>query len=144
MTEADCRILEKMMMDESRDYMRYFTAFSILGELMRQRADAKRDAFFSIVEEGVPVGFFCMRGLDVGYARPSFGVYISSGHGGRGLARLALQKALFWCQESGIKKVMLKVSEENLRARHLYESAGFQPLGRCPDTGHLIMEREIP
>jgi len=143
MTVDDALTLEKMMRCESEAYLRNFLAFATSGELRRQCVAAKYDVFFSLFENGELAGFFCLRGLDMGYARPSFGVYVASSFKGHGHGHFALVCALDWCREQGNAKIMLKVAEDNVVARRMYEAAGFIPLGSCPDTGHLMMERGL-
>jgi ribosomal protein S18 acetylase RimI-like enzyme len=143
MSLADAKALEGMLKSEDAEYLHHFTAFSGEGELSGQSSAAVKDGFFCLTENGEVAGFFCLRGLDAGYARPSFGVYVSSRFQGRGLGRLALEHSFKWCHDRGIRKVMLKVAEENVRARSLYESAGFESLGYCPDTGHMMMEKVL-
>ena len=143
MTVADAHALEKMMRRENEAYLRHFSAFAASGELCRQRMAAKQDVFFSLLEHSELAGFFCLRGLDMGYARPSFGVYVASRFKGHGLGRFALDCAFSWCRKQGVAKLMLKVAEDNIVARQMYEAAGFTPLGSCPDTGHMMMERGL-
>lgn len=81
-----------------------------------------------------------LRGLDEGFERPSFGVFVSEDWSGQGLARMALDHAISWCREAGVKKVMLKVAEANLRARKAYSAAGFVSVDICKRTGHEVME----
>ncbi len=82
-----------------------------------------------------------LRGFDVGFERPSFGVYIAERFAGNGLATLAVQYALSWCRIHRISAVMLKVHPANQYARKVYEKAGFQFLEVCPQTGHDILEK---
>jgi RimJ/RimL family protein N-acetyltransferase len=143
MNEQEASKLDEMMHKESSAYVKYFTAFSESGELLRQSTAAKADAFFSLKFNNNLAGFFCLRGFDEGYERPSFGVYVASQFSGNGLAGFALDKALEWCRKQKVKSVMLKVSEFNESARHLYEKRGFKMIGLCPSTGHLMMEGVI-
>lgn len=75
---SECDVFELMMSNEHEEYMMYFTAFQGARGLHVQRSLAKRDVYFSILVDGNLAGFFFLRGLDDGYQKPSFGVYISS------------------------------------------------------------------
>jgi RimJ/RimL family protein N-acetyltransferase len=143
MSLADAQALEVMLKMEDTEYLHHFTPFSGEGVLTKQCGEAVKDGFFSLLENAEIAGFFCLRGLDNGYTRPSFGVYVSSRFQARGLGRFALDQALLWCRDRGIQKVMLKVAEDHARARTLYESTGFELLGYCPDTGHMMMEKVL-
>lgn len=143
MTEADAGMLQALMAAEKPDYMQHFTAFKEQDSLLMQCRTARRDGFFTLLLDDRLSGFFCLRGLDQGYARPSFGVYIASLFQGQGLARAALQAAEQWCRQHGIPVLMLKVSAHNERAGRLYQSFGFEPVGQCSDSGQTIMEKRI-
>jgi RimJ/RimL family protein N-acetyltransferase len=123
--------------------MEDFLAFREAGSLARQCAASRQDIFASLHAKDDLAGFFCLRGLDAGYSRPSFGVYVASRFARRGLARFALKEALRLCGERGIPRVMLKVAPGNSTARRLYEEAGFMPCGDCADTGHQMMEKVL-
>lgn len=143
MTDRDALSLQELMAAESNEYLANFTAFKKPDELRRQREVAELDCFTSIVSNSEVIGFFCLRGLDEGYEKPAFGVYVASFAHGQGHARNALLSAEEWCRARNIQTVMLKVSATNLRAHELYDSSGFKAVGRCPDNGHMIMEKRL-
>ena len=143
MTTDDATVLETMMRSETSDYMVDFLAFAEGEALIRQQTESGRDFFMSLCADGRLAGFFCLRGLDAGFARPSFGVYVARRFASEGLGRFALNEALRLCAENEIPSVMLKVAPTNRRARMLYENAGFIPFGRCADTGHDMMEKVL-
>ena len=143
MTETDAGLLESLMAEEKPGYLQHFTAFKEPDSLLMQCRLAQRDGFFTLLLDDRLSGFFCLRGLDQGYAMPSFGVYVASSFQGQGLARGALQAAEQWCRQQGIPLLMLKVSAYNKRANRLYQSFGFEPVGCCPDSGQTIMEKRI-
>jgi RimJ/RimL family protein N-acetyltransferase len=143
MTEADAGMLQALMAAEKPDYLQHFTAFKEQDSLLMQCRTAQGDGFFALLLDGCLSGFFCLRGLDQGYARPSFGVYVTSSFQGQGLARAALQAAEQWCRQQGVSVLMLKVSAHNERASRLYQLFGFESVGRCPDSGQTIMEKRI-
>lgn len=143
MTDADAIVLQALMAGEAPAYLAHFTAFAAPGALRQQCSFARQDAFFTLLDSGHISGFFCLRGLDQGYVRPSFGVYVASFAQGRGLARAAVLEAVAWCRQRGVPKLMLKVSARHARAYRLYETCGFVPAGLCPDSGQTIMEIKI-
>lgn len=143
MTPADAATLQALMAEEQQAYLAHFTAFAESGSLLRQCQKACRDSFFTLILDDRPNGFFCLRGLDEGYARPSFGVYVASSAQGRGMARAAVHAAVDWCRMRTFPVLMLKVSADNTRATRLYQSLGFVPVGVCPDSGQIVMEKRI-
>jgi len=143
MRADDLPALERMLSAESTDYMQHFLAFAKAGELTRQFTQASQDVFFTIEAGGELAGFYCLRGFDAGYARPTFGLYVASVFSGQGLGRAALAHALDTCRGLNVSQVMLKVAPTYERARLIYETAGFVATGVCPDTGHTIMNREV-
>ncbi len=143
MSEQHAVLLETMMAAESPEYMAGFLAFRESGELIRQSKAAVKDRFISIRINQDMAGFYCLRGMDAGYARPAFGVYICSRLNSRGLARKALDHAIRWSRDAGYQTLMLKVDPLNHRAMSIYEGAGFKSRDRCMNTGHVIMELEV-
>ena len=125
MTLEDAAILETMMNREDKKYMQYFTAFKENGSLLRQVSVAKNDIFNSIKINTNLVGFYCLRGIDQGYALPGFGIYISSNFTRKGLALGALRHAILQCGCTKCNRIMLHVAPENTRARLIYEKFGF-------------------
>lgn len=143
MTETDAGLLQSLMAEEKPDYLQHFTAFKEPGSLLMECRSAQCDGFFTLFLDERLGGFFCVRGLDQGYKRPSFGVYVASACRGKGLARASLQAAEQWCCQLEIPLLMLKVSIHNEQASRLYQSFGFEPVGQCSDSGQIIMEKRI-
>ena len=143
MNPNDAITLQRMMGLEKPTYLSHFTAFSEPGALYNQCLAAKSDGFFSLFMNNQLAGFFCMRGIDQGYTKPSFGVYVSSKYQGKGLARMALIDAEKWCEKHSIPWIMLKVADTNNRAYQLYTRNGFVPTGRCTQSGQTMMEKRI-
>jgi RimJ/RimL family protein N-acetyltransferase len=143
MSADDAIALEAAMAAEAPGDLAHFTAFRPPGGLRDQLARARRDRFVTLRDAGRAVGFYCLRGLDAGYERPAFGVYVARSHRGRGLAGRALADALAWAAAAGIARVMLKVAAANHAARRVYDAAGFVPVGLCPDSGQTVMERVL-
>lgn len=143
MTPEDANDLQTMMVDELPEYLAHFTAFDEPGSLFHQCVSAQQDAFFTLLYNELIAGFYCLRGLDEGYTRPSFGVYISSNSQGKGLARKALNDAYLWCQKHSVTILILKVAHQNQRARKLYEQSGFVAIENDSCSGQIIMEKRI-
>ena len=144
MQTEDLHQLETNLRSEGAEYMRYFTAFSSPGDLERQFTRARKDIFFAIETARTLAGFYCLRGFDAGYERPTFGIYVASTFAGRGVGSAALNNALSTCQHLNVRHVMLKVAQNHQRARLVYEAAGFLAAGSCPDTGQTVMFKELP
>ncbi len=108
------------------EYVAHFHPFGFEeGSVRTQLERARRDRFWGMREGGKLAGFFMLRGFDEGYERPSFGVFIAESFAGRGLARRALAASIKWCEENGVKEVMLKVYRKNAAALRIYQEAGF-------------------
>lgn len=136
-------ILQQMMDSEDSDYLTHLTAFKYPSSLHSQCLAADKDGFFSLTFYEDLAGFFCLRGIDRGYTKPSFGVFVSSKYKGNGIASQALLNAENWCKKRSIKCMMLKVSENNSRASDLYKNNGFVVVGLCPDSGQIVMEKRV-
>ena len=143
MTSEEAVALEALMAGEDAGYMMHFVGFSAPGQLQDQLAEARQDVFMSIFSNNILAGFYCLRGLDAGYARPSFGVYIQSRMKGLGLACASVRAAIAWCAAKSIPVLMLKVSWQNEGARRIYLESKFVEMAVCPDTLHVIMERVV-
>ena len=143
MNSEDANELQAMMFAEQPSYLTHFTAFDEPDSLLQQCISAKHDAFFTLFENNSLAGFFCLRGIDKGYSRPSFGVYVTSKYQGKGLARAALREACLWCKKRSITNMILKVANENIRAKELYEQSGFVTIGMCAQSGQIKMEKRI-
>ena len=66
-------------------------------------------------------------------------LYVEEGYRGRGVGGLALRLAADTCQTMGIRALHLEVGRENLRARAVYEKAGFEDR-----NNHLLTKRIAP
>lgn len=130
---------ESWLGDESSDYLQYFLAFRDAGALVEATVQARQDRFWSIGQDGTPCAVFFLRGFDAGYRLPSFGVYVRSAYAGRGYARRAMIYAVDWARTEGTAQIMLKVAPEHTMALEMYRRHGFEPVGHCPDIGHVMM-----
>jgi diamine N-acetyltransferase len=69
---------------------------------------------------------------------------IDRSHQGRGYGRLALNHAISLLSHiDGCRRIRLLVAHGNTTARHIYDRAGFDDVGR-DDEGWHIMEYELP
>ena len=143
MSYSDALELQRCYRSEAASYRKFFTPMSGLSELAEAVSIAKRDRYWILKVNSQAAGLCFMRGLDEGYQRPSFGVYIRSKFSGQGLASKALAHSLDWARYNGVRKVFLKVHGENESARHIYQNAGFEMIGHCADTGQHIMEATL-
>ena len=66
---------------------------------------------------------------------------IDSRHKGAGLGRAAMLAIMARLRQThGCRRIRLLVAPDNAPALHLYERAGFAPVGTWPATGELILE----
>ncbi|MES2572002.1 MAG: GNAT family N-acetyltransferase [Verrucomicrobiota bacterium] len=129
---------------QSDHYLRFAPHFrSSAQTLAAGLRNRKADQWWGLRRQGRLIGFFMLRGLDEGYRRPAFGVFIAEPAAGSGLASRALEYALQWCQREGIRSVMLKVHPAHEHARRIYLREGFYEIGICPETGQHVMEKRI-
>lgn len=134
--------LSRMLSSGRPEYGQYFHPFSCTADALGGRLSAARlDRYWGIRCGDRLAGFFMLRGWDKGYDRPAFGVYIAEEFADRGLSKLALQYSLTWCRLNDVSAVMIKVHPDNTHVRRVYEQAGFEFTGMCPDTGHRILEK---
>ena len=142
MSREDAEILWQMMQNESHNYMKGFAPFQSLSQLVQSIAAAEKDAYACLMLRDERAGFFMLRGLDAGYSRPSFGLYVASHASQNGIAAYGLHEAIEICNERKIAKIFLKVAKDNVIAKRLYAGVGFEVDGVCHDTGHITMEYE--
>ncbi len=143
-TVADISDLYQMINRDDREYSKYFQAFdSKFKTLEDALLEANHDLYLVIRIDNTMAGFFMLRGVDVGYQIPAFGVYISQSFSRKGLSKLALNYAVAWCKLNGYPEIMLTVHPENTSARLLYEKEKFFFTGRYSARGHMIWKRRI-
>lgn len=97
-----------------------------------------RDEYFAVSEAGEILGYGMLRGWDEGYEVPAFGVCVRCDQRGRGLGNLLLGFAIERARAAGAPSMMLKVFEDNVAARTLYERSGFTFSERTPDGSQLV------
>ena len=90
---------------------------------------------FVAVEDGVVVGTYFIRPNQAGGGRhvANCGYMTASAAAGRGVARLMCEHSLQHARESGFKAMQFNfVVSTNLRALRLWQSLGFEIVGRLP------------
>jgi RimJ/RimL family protein N-acetyltransferase len=141
LTPADAPELSRLLLAARPKYLAHFHPFPFDAPSLETRLRARRlDQYFALRCDGALAGFWMLRGLDEGYTRPAFGVFVAEEFAGRGLATRALRESIAWCRAHGIARLMLKVHPENIRARRTYDRAGFRFSEICSRTQHEILE----
>jgi GNAT superfamily N-acetyltransferase len=138
----DAAPLSEFLAAQSRDYTKDFVPFGFGAGVVSAALKANSDRYWGIELGGRLVGLTMLR-FHADYSRPSFGLIVAEAYSKHGLGAAALAFVLNWCRQAGIDEVMLKVATDNLRARRLYERAGFSAEGTCPDTGHVIYSLKV-
>jgi RimJ/RimL family protein N-acetyltransferase len=140
---ADATRIAAMLQAASPQYAAHFRPFAFDEATVRAQLErAQKDRFWGIKTiAGELAGFYMLRGFDEGYERPSFGVFIAEQFAGRGLARQALDAATQWCEEHGVREMMLTVFPENSAARRVYEEAGFAVAESRPER--IVMTKRL-
>ncbi len=140
----DAAALAALLGAQRAEYVGPFHPFAFDEATIAAQLRARiRDRYWSLRRAGELAGFFMMRGLDRGFERPAFGIFVAEQHSGFGLARLALRHALDWAAAERIGAVILTVAVENTRALQIYEDFGFRPTGQLADGGQRIYERAL-
>ena len=78
--------------------------------------------------------FSGLKGSRRNYHRAGVGIALFLKFTGFGLGRLMLGRTLEIIKEQGFEQAELTVHSENARARHLYESLGFEECGKIPNA----------
>ena len=102
------------------------------------RQGIRSDEYFVATEGSESIGYGMLRGWDEGYEVPSFGVYVVPAARGQGVASAVLDFAIERARAHGARELMLKVYDDNLDARRLYEGRGFRFAERSPDGLQLV------
>jgi RimJ/RimL family protein N-acetyltransferase len=141
---SDAQELLDLIAQQSDDYLRFTPNFRLSPQtLFAGLQNRQADRWWGFFRKGELVGFFMLRGLDEGYERPAFGVFVAQSASKAGLATRALAHALAWCEEEGIGSVMLKVHPANHHARKIYLREGFKETYVCPATHQQVMEKRL-
>lgn len=124
-------------------YKKHFFAFSKLTELAQVIDQTQKDQFWTLTHNNKISGIYFLTGLDEGYAVPSFGLYVKSEYSNRGIGSEALNHAVATVQNLGLRKMMLKVSHENIHANNMYKKKGFKFDRICNKTNQNILMLEL-
>ena len=98
-------------------------------------------------EDGTPLGAAWLRTFTAaapgtGYVAdeyPEVAIAVAPGNTGKGLGRKLMQAVLDLAQTMGYPGVSLCVADGNDRAAHLYESIGYQHVGRDSSDEYAVM-----
>jgi RimJ/RimL family protein N-acetyltransferase len=142
LTPLEAGEVSRMLTASRPEYAAHFHPFEFDEDSVRAQLDqARKDRYWAIRYGGDLAGFFMLRGFDVGYERPAFGVFVAERFAARGLARRALAAATQWCEQNSIREMMLTVNPRNAAARRIYEEAGFVVVER--DADHIVMTKRL-
>mgnify|MGYP000536094286 CR=1 FL=1 len=128
----DSEIISQLLLNSPVEYTKYFHPFDFNPSSIQSVLEkAVKDRFFGVElkSETSPkselVGFYMLRGLDEGYADPMYGVFVSHLYSGKGIASLTIYHAECFCKIHGYHKLLLKVYDNNFKAKNLYKHLGF-------------------
>lgn len=101
-----------------------------------------RDLWLVIEHTGSPVGFIWIQLSPEKHEAFGYDIYLEPEYRDQKIGRSAMLLMKSILQSRGIQVVRICVFEENLRARHLYESLGFSEIKFDPDRKqhHLQMQ----
>jgi ribosomal protein S18 acetylase RimI-like enzyme len=99
------------------------------------------DVYALLFEQDVPVAYGMLRGWDEGYSTPSLGLAVRTSAQGRGCGRAMMNCLHAEARARGCDAVRLRVHPENVRARRLYESMGYEYQGE--DRDELVMAIDL-
>ena len=136
--------ISRLLQRSDKEYSKYFVPFSFETETIKGLLqDAINDKYFGIFVDSTLVGFYMLRGFDEGFEIPSYGVWINKEYSGFGLSQLTLQHAISYCKVNGIEKIMLKVHQDNLIAKNIYEKFGFVQEGFDEKINNIIYYKNL-
>jgi len=141
----DASALSELLRKQSSQYRQSFFPFTDESEkaLFLLLSKCSRDCYWGIWHNTQIVGFFMLRGWDLGLKKPSFGVLIDEKQRRKGLATVALQTAITYCRLENVSELMLKVDPRNESAYKIYEALDFKKTGICPQHGHITMNLKL-
>jgi len=144
----DAEKLSDLLLQSNPDYAFFFHPFNFEVSSIRQILEKNiKDVFFGIqlqkAQADMLIGFYMLRGLDEGYLEPMYGVFIAQEYSGKGIAHFTLAHAECFCRINRYSRLLLKVHPQNNRARHLYESLGFQLLSHDPFNQNFILYKDL-
>lgn len=135
----DAQTFGSLLRSQSAAYVRFFTPFAFdRATVSSTLALLYQDIFMGLYWREKLVGFFMLRGWDEGYDVPSYGVLVDEKFNGYGLAVLSLRAAKTICKLSSVPRIMLKVYPKNVRAKRIFERAGFLQTGIDPGSDYHV------
>ena len=141
----DASVLSELLKKQSSQYRKSFFPFADESEkaLFKLLLNCSRDCYWGIWHKTQIVGFFMLRGWDLGFDIPSFGVLVDEKQRRKGLATLALLTAISYCRLENVPELMLKVDPVNESAYKIYEAFKFKKTGICSQHGHVTMNLKL-
>lgn len=142
--DALAEFFERVSSDEQT--ARFFQPFPLTADQARaivEAAESGPNLFAGAFEADRIVGFAMLRGFDEGYPSPAFGLCVDPGARGRGIGGALVEWAASEAARIGAPAVVLKVSDDNVDARRLYESHGFEFTGERAANGELWGRRPL-
>lgn len=85
-----------------------------------------KDLYYLLMLDEEAIGYGMLRGWDQGYEIPSLGIAFHPDYRGSGLARMFMHFLHSAARMQGARRIMLKVYPENVPAKKLYESLGYE------------------
>jgi len=103
-------------------------------------------AVVAIEADGALAGFYVVHPASADMSCWWLGWFaVGRAHQGRGYGTHAMQAVLRHLgQIPGCQRVRLLVAGDNLRARRIYDAAGFRVVDRAASTGELVLELRLP
>lgn len=140
----DAPAVYELLINDDEDYNKYFVPFTFEIETIKTILTKKvKDHYMGVYWGEELTGFFMLRGFDAGYEIPSYGVYIGEKYNNKGLATLTLLHAISTCKLLNVKKLTLKVHEENIYALNLYKKYGFVQTSYDEKINNLVMHKDL-
>lgn len=103
------------------------------------RSNATRKRFAILTRDERVVGTLGLRNIDRLAQEGTLGIIVRADEVGRGYGTDAIRNALFYAFQSlGLRRVLLDVAENNLRARRCYDGIGFAEIGRHLGPGGVM------
>lgn len=102
-----------------------------VGDWYRWKTKGRRDRYFAILEGGRAAGYMGLKNISRISRSAEVGIILDRAVIDRGLGRGAMDWLLDYGFNSlGLERILLEVLPWNGRAIHLYESLGFEKIGR--------------
>ena len=103
----------------------------------------EKDLYFSLINDGDIRGCFFLRGLDMGYKIPSFGLYVFEDETRKGYGEFAICKSFEILKENKFYEIRLKVHQNNTSAYNLYQKHGYVQTDFDVKSQSYLMHKQI-